>query len=564
MSAPPSAVRGAKRTFWDTSTDGLVLLSPNGMLLDMNPAALALHAFADSNDARARLAEVHTRFTFKSENGRVLPFAETPVGRVLSGETFSHQIVEVTQNDLMRSWWGSFAGSVLPALNKTDAGLRVLSIRDITKEMRAQIAETSALKRDLQIYQIGQTLRRAKNSDAIRRTAVQILGETLGADRCYFVTYHTQNDTVNIGPDWKASGETSPASRLYPFRANPLNLDAAYGRGETQIVSDVLTHPLVVASGEAMPNPPTVRAVLRVPLNPGTLDAALTVVMRHAPRKWTEGEIIFAEKVAAQTRLALADAFVRERDSRIATQLQEALLPVLPAALPGLFLGGVYRAALAESAIGGDFYDVFSPAPDKTVLVIGDVSGKGIEAATQVSAVRNMLRATVGTCATLAEAVTLLNRLLTDQNLLQHFATLFVCLHDRHKKTLSWVSCGHEPALLWVAQIGAVVSLDADGIPLGIEPGAVFHEKTVPFAQGDALLLYTDGLSEAGPNRAEMLQTGGVSRLFLRALHARSRDENAAPNQAAAMARALFDEAAAFAHGGLHDDVCLFLAQATE
>ena len=563
MPSPPSATLAQDEPLWNHFPDGLVLLAPDGTLMGMNPAALALHAFADLDDARARLAEIHTRFAFRSENGRNLPLAQTPVGRVLSGETFASQEINVVQHDLQRSWWGSFAGTVLPPASPDAPALRLLCVRDITLEKQAQLATLNNLRRDVQIYEIGQKLREAKSSAVIRQIAVQILGQRLRADRCYFVTYHAQNDMANLGPDWKKSGETAPASRLYPFRANPLNRDAAYLNGQTQVVPDVLLHPSVVASPHEMPNPPNVRAVLRVPLTPGTLDAALTVVMLREARHWTSEEIALAEGIAAQTRLVLDAAFVRERDHRIATHLQEALLPTVPAALPGLDLGSVYRAALDEAAIGGDFYDVFASAPGKTVLVIGDVSGKGLAAAAQVSAVRNMLRATVGVSATLAEAVTLLNRLLIGQHLLQNFATLFACVHDRKKQTLSWVSCGHEPAFLHTPRSAALTSLDATGIPLGIDRATIYYERTVSFAPGDSLLLYTDGFTEAGPSRTAMLQTEGVSRLLLHTLASHSTTAPNSQNQAAAIVRTLLAEAADFAHGVLHDDVCLLLAQAT-
>lgn len=156
-----------------------------------------------------------------------------------------------------------------------------------------------------------------------------------------------------------------------------------------------------------------------------------------------------------------------------------------------------------------------------------------------------------------------LNRLLCEQNLLQSFVTLFVGVHDRVNQTLTWVSCGHEAGFLRRGTTGDVVYLEATGIPLGVEPHAVYDEETLPFLPSDALLLHTDGLTEAGPSRREMLGTDGVVRLFEQALHQHpSPSSGGAANEAEAIVHAVFMEAETFARGDLRDDVCLLLAQA--
>lgn len=285
--------------------DGVVVLSPAGELLQINPAALQMHAFSDVDDARMRLAELHTRFEFRDGAGNVLPFEQSPVGRVFGGETFSHQEAQVVQTDLNRSWWGSFAGTTV----KNSAGeplFVILTIREITQIKQAQVDLTRALQRDLLLHEIGQKLRLASDAPAVRRIAVETLGAALHADRCYFVTYNPENDMACIGPDWKAGGESAPAARLYPFRANPINHDAGYLRGETQVVNDILLHPLVAAMPpQNRPAVPTVRAVVRVPLTPGELSTALTIVMTHRARNWTQSEIRLAENLAIQTQSAL-------------------------------------------------------------------------------------------------------------------------------------------------------------------------------------------------------------------------------------------------------------------
>ena len=551
--------RKQAEVIFGSMTDGLVILSPAGALLQMNPAAMQMHAFADLEDARGRLAELHQRFEFRDTGGNTLAFEHSPIGRVFAGETFSHQEAHVVQHDLQRSWWGSFAGTTV----KSEGGdplLVILTIREITQIKQAQIELTEALQRDVRLHEIGQKLRLAPDAASVRRIAVEALGEYLKVDRCYFDRYDAPNNRVWAGPQWSPRGDATATQRLLALSDNPLNADPAYLRGGTQAISDVLSLP--IPEGASPTQTKCARAVLRVPLTPGVLTESICLTMDSRPHEWTQSEIHFAENVALQTQAALEAALSRERDRRIATQLQEALLPDIPPLLPGLALGRTYRAALEEASIGGDFYDVFSLSPTRTALVVGDVAGKGLAAAAQVSTVRNMLRALLGICSTLGEAVNQLNRLLCQQNALQGFVTLFVGVADQSSRTLSWVSCGHEPGLLQNAEAGTVSHLNATGFPLCVETDALFDEGHIAFCSGDTLLLHTDGLTEAGPVREQMLGTSGVSRLFEQALEQAKTGALIGENEADAIARAVFAEAETFARGVLRDDVCLLVARA--
>ena len=203
-----------------------------------------------------------------------------------------------------------------------------------------------------------------------------------------------------------------------------------------------------------------------------------------------------------------------EREHNIAQQLQEALQPDLPEMVPGLALTKYYEAALAEAGVGGDFYDVFSVSDGNTALVVGDLSGKGLEAAAQVATVRNMLRAYAYNRATLSEAVTELNRVIAKNGLLKGFATLFIGVYDNGSGTLTYVNCGQEPALLRRSSTGRVEPLLPTGPVLGSFVGAIFEEQTVSLSPRDAVALFSDGLTEIGPTRKNMLGIEGVTALL--------------------------------------------------
>ncbi|MBV9848354.1 MAG: SpoIIE family protein phosphatase, partial [Armatimonadetes bacterium] len=193
-----------------------------------------------------------------------------------------------------------------------------------------------------------------------------------------------------------------------------------------------------------------------------------------------------------------------ERERAIAQQLQEALQPEVPGRVPGLTLGRYTRPALDEAQVGGDFFDVFALDKDLYALVIGDVSGKGLAAAQQLALIRNSLRTTLYLRRAPAPAVSAVNAIVTAHELLAGFVTCWVGVYEAGTGRVAYCACGHEPALVRRAG-GWVEALETTGPPLGLAEGAEYGEGAVTLSPGDALLLYTDGLSEAGPSRRELL-----------------------------------------------------------
>jgi PAS domain S-box-containing protein len=239
-----------------------------------------------------------------------------------------------------------------------------------------------------------------------------------------------------------------------------------------------------------------------------------------------------------------------ERDRLLRALLLDR--PDDPTAAPGLEFATYYAAAQTEVRVGGDFYDVFPLGDDRTALVVGDMSGKGVPAAAQVAMVRNMLRFALYRGQSLGDALDELNAVLTERRLLTGFATLFVGVYDPGAMALGYASCGHEPALLRRATGASVEELDPTGPVLGAFASARFAERRVAVRVGDCLAAYTDGISEAGRQRRDYL---GAERLA----HILQHSEGG--SSAESLLHGIIAGVNQHAPGPLHDDRCLLVAR---
>ena len=434
--------------------------------------------------------------------------------------------------------------------------------RQIEAERENLLREAEArAERESLLNRISEVIRVSEHPWTIQEQAAAALGAAMKADRCYFVTGEEGSDLSLVTQEWRREDLAPLAGQysLVEFQAISRLLQS----GQTLVCEDVRTDLRLRELAPGLERP-GLRAAIQVPIfaggraaEGGRLVALVGVAMADSARLWTAEEVALVETVAAQTRAASEAARLRLREHVIATQLQEALQPSLPNFVPGLKLKKYYEVALAEAEVGGDFYDAFPLRDMGTALVVGDLSGKGLAAAAQVATVRNMLRATLYLGGTLAGALTNLNTILADNDLLTGFATLFIGVYDQKTRTLAYVNCGQEPGLVRRARTGLVEELLPTGPVLGTFAGAVFTEAMVSFAPGDALALFTDGFTEAGPNRANMLGIEGVAALLAAPL---PETVQTAEEQAEELSLRLISGVEQYAQAGVRDDICLLMA----
>ena len=224
---------------------------------------------------------------------------------------------------------------------------------------------------------------------------------------------------------------------------------------------------------------------------------ALTFVVCGA-RRYTTDDLTLARSLAVRAALAVENARLLRERSHIAETLQRSLQAGPLPEVPGLELAASYRAAGDENQVGGDFYDAFLAEDGVWAVVVGDVTGKGAEAAALTSLTRHTLRAGALRGSSAADNLALLNAALWSHGDTQgRFASVVyarVCPSDEGA-TLTMASGGHPPPLLRRAD-GRVEEVEARGTLVGALRETTFSEHTVALGAGDLLLLYTDGVTE--------------------------------------------------------------------
>jgi PAS domain S-box-containing protein len=458
----------------------------------------------------------------------------------------------VAMADRPRRWTESEISIVETVATQVQSALE--AARLLAEERRRAVRE-GVLRR------IDVAIRASLPPAEVQAVAVEALGQALGVERCYFAVIDEYRDSVVIGRDWTAGGVPSFAGE-YRLSQFAVDVKEVFGGSKTLVVADTQSESApwgVPSQTAAVLAGMQVRAMINVPFHEeDRLVAALGVAMANTTREWTAEDIALTEAVATETREAVEAARARQWEHNIAVQLQEALVPTLPDTMPGLALRGHYRAALAEAGVGGDFSDVFAIQDEnQTCLVVADLSGKGLAAASQVATVRNMLRYALHADSSLSAAITRLNRVLVEQNLLASFATLFVGRYDARTGVFTYVNCGQEPGLIWRMATGTVEQLPPTGPVLGGFAAAEFHEASVTLASGDLLALFTDGLTETGPTRRRLLGIGGAADLFAAACQQSGEDAE----KVGAVLTHLVTGADTFSRGVVWDDLCLVVAR---
>jgi len=266
--------------------------------------------------------------------------------------------------------------------------------------------------------------------------------------------------------------------------------------------------------------------VLVVPLiSAGGLTGVLALGPRRSQQDYSAGDRRLLSALAGHAAPALrlgqlvrrqqAEARRRERTEqqlKVAQVIQQRFLPRTPPDLRGWRLAACYRPALT---VGGDFYD-FIPLPGGRVMVIiGDVTDKGVPAALVMAGAHAMLRSAAPRLGRPGAVLGTVNDQLCQDTPEQMFVTCLAVVLDPATGHVTFANAGHD--VPYVRTADGVAELRARGMPLGLLPGMDYEEKTFAFGPGEFALLHSDGLAEAHAPDREMFGFDRVAALVGRA-----------------------------------------------
>jgi len=479
--------------------DAVTAQAPDGRLVYANDAAVRLLGFASAAELLAASPlEFRDRFEMYAEDGSELPLEQLPGRRALAGERPPPLTMRYRHQASAEDRWSRVQST--PVFDERGAvRLAINVIEDITDIKRAEQGHRF-LSRASQ--ELARSLDYQETLRAVARLAVPEIADWCAVD----VLAGEELERVaveHVDPERVALARA--VQERYP--ADPHSDTGVWGvlrRGLAELYREIPDELLVQTARDeehlALLRTVGLRSAMLAPMTlRDEVLGVISFVSAESGRRFDEHDLALAEDLALRAAAAIENARLFEISSTIAHTLQSSLLPPVLPELPGMDLAAAYRAAGEGFEVGGDFYDVFSTADDQWYLVIGDVCGKGAEAA----AVTALARYTIRAAAVRRRSPAAILRWLSDAMIQQsggtgRFCTI-ACAHLdlARSPTRVTVSCGGHPLPLLVRADRSAEEVGAPGTLLGLVPQPDLQDRMTELRGGDTLVLYTDGLSEA-------------------------------------------------------------------
>jgi PAS domain S-box-containing protein len=331
-------------------------------------------------------------------------------------------------------------------------------------------------------------------------------------------------------------------SVLLPHLPDPTFYERALGRGE---------HLDIVLRLEP-------RSLMCVPLLArGRTIGAITLVSSKPDHRYDTEDLLLAEDLAYRCALAADNARLYRGRSEIARVLQRSLLPPHLPEIPGVEVGAEYLSVEEASEVGGDFYDLINTVEDGWICAIGDVRGKGVEAASVTALARYTIRAVTLKNDKPSEVLAALNEAMLRQLPEDRFCTA-ACIRLEPQDDSAGVGvdvsrAGHPPPLL-VSPEGTVEEVGCSGRVLGVFPEAELKDTSLRLMPGEALVLYTDGVTEARSPDGDFFGEGRLRHLL----------SSCAGCDAVTFARRIKSDVLDFQEGYPRDDLAVLVLRASD
>lgn len=428
---------------------------------------------------------------------------------------------------------------------------RALERRRLTVENRAMLSHLSALQQVLD-----SALKAVGVADAFQSIS-QVMVDAMGVDQVTLILLDEQGNLVTTAA-YPVEAEIYEGPRLGPGEGFSGRVFAERQPLQIRDIRDSSVRSEILRSMG-------IRSLVGVPLLSGGKPIGVLHVGTRRTRVFDDSEIRLLLSISERIGLAVEkerlllerEAHRRElevayqRERRIAETLQRSFLPTVDVGVPGIAVAHLYQPALSEAEVGGDFYDIIELGSGILGLVMGDISGKGLDAAVYTALTKYTIRSYALEDPDPGRVMGLLSEAFMRQANPEIFTTLFYGVLDVQRQCIAYVNAGHEPPILSRASTGEIERVCSTGPLAGVIPDPAYQTQEIPFHCGDLLLLYTDGATDASHD-GTWLGIEGLEHLLRTRMQTDVQDT----------LNAIWNGIGEFAHGKLRDDVALMLVRA--
>lgn len=348
------------------------------------------------------------------------------------------------------------------------------------------------------ISKVGVALLSSSGLDETLNQVASLVFEAVRAERCVIML---RDEAVEGGMKIMVARVRGKNEPIEEVRISRTVMDEVMKNGKSVLTADAQHDPKYASQTMALLG---IRSVLAVPLCVDERNV-FGIIYADSPtdeRTFTEEHLNILTTLASVASIRVENAKLleerlererMERELEFATEIQQTFQPSAPPVLDGYEFQGI---SFSCYEIGGDYYDFIPQCDGKMLFALGDVSGKGTAAALLMSSLHASIHAQVAAKTSLQNTVTSVNQYLAANTPSNRFVTLFIAELDPQTGVVRYINAGHNPPLVGRAQ-GAVEQLESGGFPLGIIPSAQFEVGEIKLAPGEALVVYSDGVSEA-------------------------------------------------------------------
>ena len=397
-----------------------------------------------------------------------------------------------------------------------------IDIRQAIERYAIQASLDRRMKELQALCDIGAAITSTLDSEEVIRKILEGVVHALGFDRAYLMTIDETNNVLKGAGSCGVEGEAREFLNQLTYELDREDVGVVLSVKENRpiLIEDIDNAPIQIDK-ETLQHV-GIRSFVSAPLQAGERPIGVLVADRSSGEERVgEHDLRLLVGFANQAAIALENARLYEEalekqrleeEINVAADIQTRLLP---ASLPHLEAYELAALTQPSRGIGGDYYDVIDMRDGRVWIALGDVCGKGIPAALTMATLRTLFRSQLDRVQSLADMMQHVSEGLFNATAPEVFATFFFGVLDLNTQTFIYVNAAHPFPVLARAS-GETIELKGAGIPAGLDPTIFigpYTEQSITLTTGDVLVIYSDGVSEAGAKTGDMFDEPRIHEL---------------------------------------------------